>query len=92
MGGTTQIRQGGVVALTTAAREPGLPSDQTAAAFAAAYSIGRSRPRLRGPVYAIATSIGLARVYCGVHYLSDVAAGAAFGTTVAALTSSPRRS
>lgn len=71
---------------------PGLPSDQTAAAFAAAHSISRRRPKLGGPLYATASAIALARVYCGVHHLSDTLAGAAFGTAVAAATSHVRRS
>jgi membrane-associated phospholipid phosphatase len=70
---------------------PGLPSDQTAAAFAAAGAISRRYPSLSAPLYAAATAIALARVYCGVHYLSDTAAGAAFGVITAAITS-PRRS
>jgi membrane-associated phospholipid phosphatase len=70
---------------------PGLPSDQTAAAFAAAFGISRRRPKLRGPVYATAAAIALARVYCGVHHLSDTLAGAAFGMAVATGTSRLRR-
>jgi undecaprenyl-diphosphatase len=71
---------------------PGLPSDQTAAAFAAAYSIGRRRPTIRAPLYATATAIALARVYCGVHHLSDTLAGAALGVATTATTSPQRRS
>jgi undecaprenyl-diphosphatase len=70
---------------------PGLPSDQTAAAFAGAYSIARRRPAFAAPLYAIAGGIGLARVYCGVHSLSDVVGGAAFGITIAARASRSRR-
>jgi undecaprenyl-diphosphatase len=71
---------------------PGLPSDQTAAAFAAAHSISRRRPKLSGPLYATAAAIALARVYTGVHHLSDTIAGAALGTAVAAGTSRLPRS
>jgi undecaprenyl-diphosphatase len=66
---------------------PGLPSDQTAAAFAAAHAISSRRPTLRGPLYAFATAIALARVYCGVHHLSDTIAGGTFGVATAAMTS-----
>jgi hypothetical protein len=58
---------------------PGLPSDQTAAAFAGAYAIARLHPRLGPPLYAAAVAIALARIYCGVHHLTDTVAGAALG-------------
>jgi len=66
---------------------PGLPSDQTAAAFAAAFTISGRRPELTVMLYATAATIALSRVYCGVHHLSDTLAGAAFGIAVAAGTS-----
>jgi membrane-associated phospholipid phosphatase len=65
---------------------PGLPSDQTAAAFAGAYAISRRRPTLGPALYAVATAIALARVYCGVHHLSDTLGGAALGTAAARAT------
>lgn len=63
---------------------PGLPSYQAAAAFAGAHAIAAGHPRLAAPVYLAAGAVGLARVYCGVHHLTDVAAGAALGIGVAA--------
>jgi len=71
---------------------PALPSDQTAAAFAAAHAISRRRAELAAPLYTTAVAIALARVYCGVHHLSDTVAGAAFGIAVAAGTTRARRS
>lgn len=65
---------------------PGLPSDQTAAAFAGAEAIRRRHPRLAGLLYGAAAVIALARVYCGVHHLTDTIAGAAFGIATAAAT------
>ena len=60
------------------------PSGDTAGAFGAAVALGHALPRLRWPALLIAASIGLARVAVGVHYPSDVIAGAlvgiAFGT------------
>jgi membrane-associated phospholipid phosphatase len=82
----------GGVALIECPDGPGLPSDQTAAAFAAAYAISRRRPALGVPLYATAAAIALARVYCGVHHLSDTIAGATFGVATAAITSPARRS
>jgi membrane-associated phospholipid phosphatase len=63
---------------------PGLPSDQTAAAFAAAHAIRSRHPHLAAPLYTAATAIALARVYCGVHHLTDTIVGAAFGIATAA--------
>jgi membrane-associated phospholipid phosphatase len=83
--------QNGGGALIECPDGPGLPSDQTAAAFAAAHAISNRRPTLRGPLYATATAIALARVYCGVHHLSDTIAGAALGVATAATTSPARR-
>jgi membrane-associated phospholipid phosphatase len=62
---------------------PGLPSDQTAAAFAAAHTIARRHPHLASPLYAAAAAIALARIYCGVHHLTDTIAGATFGIATA---------
>jgi membrane-associated phospholipid phosphatase len=37
------------------------------------------------PVYALAKAMAVSRIYAGVHYPTDIAAGAAFGTAVAEL-------
>jgi membrane-associated phospholipid phosphatase len=57
-----------------------LPSGHAATAFAAAVAVGLVYPRLRRPLLALAAVVALSRVYLGVHYLSDVLAGAALGT------------
>jgi membrane-associated phospholipid phosphatase len=62
---------------------PGLPSDQTAGAFAAAHTIARRHPHLAYPLYTAAAAIALARVYTGVHHLTDTMAGAAIGVGTA---------
>ncbi|NLB29139.1 MAG: phosphatase PAP2 family protein, partial [Clostridiales bacterium] len=60
------------------------PSGHTASSFAAAYIIRRNYGKRLGiPAYMLATAIGLTRVGVGVHYPSDVVAGAAVGTAVA---------
>jgi membrane-associated phospholipid phosphatase len=65
-----------------------LPSGHAALAFALATSLSIQRPKwyVIIPSYLIASSIGLSRIWNGVHYPSDVLAGAALGTTAAIVT------
>ena len=59
------------------------PSSHSTSSFAAAQAFGRLLPR--GPLVAAATGMALSRLYLGVHYPSDVAAGAALGTAIGSL-------
>lgn len=59
------------------------PSAHATTSFTAAALLSRTLPA--APLYATAIAIALARPYLGVHYPSDVAAGAALGTAVARL-------
>jgi membrane-associated phospholipid phosphatase len=56
------------------------PSAHATTSFAAAAALGRVLPR--GPLYALAGAMALTRPYLGVHYPSDVVAGAVLGTAV----------
>jgi undecaprenyl-diphosphatase len=58
------------------------PSGHSATAFAAAVAVGLLCPRLRVPLLALAATVALSRVYLGVHYWSDVAAGSALGALI----------
>lgn len=59
------------------------PSAHTATAFAGALSYSRlGLPA--GPLYGLAVATAVSRPYLGLHYPSDVIAGAALGTAVAA--------
>ena len=60
-----------------------MPSGHAAGAFAAAVAVGLVHPRLRWPLLLLAALIALSRVWLGVHYLTDVIAGAALGCVVA---------
>ena len=53
--------------------------------MAAATAFGRVEPKTRVPLYALATAICVSRPYLGMHYPSDVLAGAAFGILIGGL-------
>jgi undecaprenyl-diphosphatase len=58
------------------------PSAHATSSMAAATAFGRVEPRTRVPLYALATAICVSRPYLGMHYPSDVLAGAAFGILI----------
>ncbi len=63
-----------------AASDPySFPSGHAALAFAVATSATLSDARLAAPAYVWATAVGVARVWHGVHYPSDVLVGAVIG-------------
>jgi undecaprenyl-diphosphatase len=59
------------------------PSGHASAAFAGARVIARLAPELAAEAYSLATQVAVSRVYAGVHFPSDVVAGALLGTGVA---------
>jgi undecaprenyl-diphosphatase len=58
------------------------PSDQAAAAFAAAEILGYLQPPARAWIVAGAAIVAISRVTAGVHYPSDVVAGGLIGAAI----------
>jgi undecaprenyl-diphosphatase len=75
----------GLAPLGRAPSTPSFPSGHAATSFTAAVALGALAPGARMPLVAAATLMSLTRPYLGVHYPSDVLAGAALGTVVGSL-------
>jgi len=63
---------------------PSFPSGHAATSFAGARAIGTLAPGARGPLVVAAALMSLTRSYLGVHYPSDVLAGAVLGSMLGA--------
>ena len=72
----------GLTAIVTLPLGPSFPSGHATQSFAVATCLGLLAPRLRTGALALATLIALSRVYLGVHFPSDVLAGALLGALV----------
>lgn len=59
------------------------PANPAALSFALAFGVWQSRSAVGAVLLVMAALWSLSRVYAGVFYLSDVAAGAAIGVTIA---------
>jgi undecaprenyl-diphosphatase len=76
----------GLPALVKTPTRYSFPSAHASTSFAAALAYTRAGlPAV--PLYSLAKAMAFSRLYLGVHYPSDVAAGAALGTAVAAVAS-----
>ena len=73
----------GLEPLTPTVSRLSFPSAHATTSFAAARAYSRVAPA--APLYAAAVAFALSRPYLGVHYPSDVIAGAALGTAVAGM-------
>jgi membrane-associated phospholipid phosphatase len=59
------------------------PSSHSSSSFAAARAYGGLLPS--SPLYLLASGMAFSRLYLGVHYPSDIAAGMALGTVLGTL-------
>ncbi|MBN8866592.1 MAG: phosphatase PAP2 family protein [Solirubrobacterales bacterium] len=66
------------------------PSAHATASFAAATAMSRFAPELKLALFGAAAVMAVTRPYLGMHYPSDVAAGAVLGTAVGALIPLPK--
>lgn len=72
-------------ALAKAPSKLSFPSAHATSSFAAAAAIGRVEPRAKVPAHALAGLITVGRPYLGMHYPSDVLAGAVLGAALGRL-------
>lgn len=72
-----------VVGRTPRAEDSSYPSIHGARAYAAARVLSSLDPSVTDAAYSMAREVALSRLYSGVHFASDIVAGARLGTSLA---------
>ena len=67
------------------------PSAHATASFAAATAMSKIRPELKLALFGAAATMAVTRPYLGMHYPSDVVAGAVLGTVLGKVVPSPNQ-
>jgi undecaprenyl-diphosphatase len=75
---------GDVTLVAGSSADPSFPSDHASAAFAIAFAVFFVSRRAGAVFLGLALAIGLSRIALGLHYPSDIAAGAVVGFVAAA--------
>jgi undecaprenyl-diphosphatase len=76
---------GAVHLLVAHARDSSFPSDHTTFAFAVAAALTDAGPVLSPAAWVLAVLVGVARIFVGVHWPTDVLAGALLGSAIGRL-------
>lgn len=79
------FRPGLPIVLESPGENPSFPSGHTSDSITSSVVLASGQPERRNELYRRALEMGWSRVYGGVHYPSDVYAGARLGAAVAAL-------
>ncbi|MCY0869649.1 MAG: phosphatase PAP2 family protein, partial [Firmicutes bacterium] len=79
------VRLGFIPLIGKSAADPSFPSNHAGGAFSLAVCLALHVPSVAAVCFAIAVLLVFARLYVGVHYVSDIVAGALIGALIGAI-------